>query len=87
MKKCIRGIQSFLRCGIVLPPLGFSRTEAYRGPQSFGVAVEIAFFRRAGALHLYQPSEDGVPDSKTHFRHMAMGTLPPISDLVVGNRA
>ena len=25
------------------------------------------------------PSEDGVPDSKTRFRHMAMGTLPPAS--------
>jgi hypothetical protein len=39
-------------------------------PQSFGesFAVEIAFLCR-GRLHLYQPSEDGVPDSNSLLSH------------------
>jgi hypothetical protein len=43
-------------------------------------AVEIAFLRRV--VLLVQPSEDGVPDSETHFRHMAMGPLWPCNKLV-----
>jgi hypothetical protein len=62
-----------------------SLDEAYRGPQSFGMAVEIAFLRRARGLHLHQPSEDGAAGFQIRFRHMAMGTLPPISDQLVGS--
>jgi hypothetical protein len=49
------------------------------------VAVEIAFLRRARGLHLHQPSEDGAAGFQIRFRHMAMGTLPPISDQLVGS--
>jgi hypothetical protein len=45
-------------------------------------ALEIAFFRRGSGFSPVQPSEEGA-DGKTRFRHIAMGTLPPISDQLV----
>jgi hypothetical protein len=39
------------------------------GLSLLGVAVEIAFLRRARGLHLHQPSEDGAAGFRIRFRH------------------
>ena len=57
---------------------GSLETKPIEGLSLLGVAVEIAFLRRARGLHLYQPSEDGAAKCQTRFRHMSMGTLPNI---------
>jgi hypothetical protein len=64
-----------LRCGMVLKP------STLEGLSLLGVAVEIAFLRRARGLHLHQPFEDGgrIPDSLPSHGD---GNFPPISDLV-----